>query len=115
MGLELSRLINEKQFLFTVNFNARMSKTLTEKRLIIINFIIVLYFLFIYAIHRFQLENTLIGVFKEILTIPFLLAQTVFLVLGFLLLIKNKKSHFLTKLSVLLLGICAVLTIGSFF
>lgn len=92
-----------------------MGQTLTERKLIIANFLIVTYFLLIYAIHLFQVENTVIGVFKEILTIPFLLAQIVFLIVGILFIIKNKKTHFLTKSSVFLLAICSVFTIGSFF
>lgn len=92
-----------------------MGQTLTEKKLIFVNFLIVTYFLSVYTIHLFQLENTVIGVFKEILTIPFLLGQIVFLVVGVVFLVKNKKSGFWTKLSVFLLGICSVFTIGSFF
>lgn len=92
-----------------------MGQTLTEKKLIFVNFLIVTYFLSVYTIHLFQLENTVIGVFKEILTIPFLLGQIVFLVVGILFMVKNKKTHFLTKSSIFLLGICSVFTIGSFF
>jgi hypothetical protein len=92
-----------------------MSKTLSETRLTVINFVIVFYFVSIYIINQYKLDITIIDFFREILTLPFLISQIVFLILGSLFLIKNGESHFLTKLSLILLAICSIITIGSFF
>jgi hypothetical protein len=91
-----------------------MNKTITNKNLGIINFGIVTYFLLIYCINFFKIDNNLIGVFTEMLTIPFLLAQLTFLILGIVFIVKNKKK-LLTIISVLALGICAFVTFWSFF
>lgn len=91
-----------------------MSKLLTNKNLTSINFIIVLFFVLIYLLNYYKVEFVLIGVFRELLTIPFLIAELVFLVLGIQIILKNK-IHFLTLVSVLVLAACSVVTIGSFF
>jgi len=92
-----------------------MIQRLSEKKITVINFIIVFYFVSIYIINRYKIDIIMIDVFREILTLPFLIAQIVFLILGSLFLIKNRKSHFLTKLSLILLAICSIITNGSFF
>ncbi len=89
-------------------------KTFTEKRVAILSFIIAGYFLLIYLLHLFEIDLVLIGVFRELLSIPFLLAQIVFLFLGTRFLIK-KKFQILTLLGVLLLIISSIFTFGSFF
>jgi len=91
-----------------------MNKLITNKNLAIINFGIVLYFTLIYLINFHKIDFTLIGVFRELLTIPFLLAQIVFLVIGIRYLIKNK-MRFITIVSLLLLVASCVYTIGWFF
>ena len=88
---------------------------LTERKLIIINLTIVFYFILIYLINLYKIDYVIIGVFWELLTIPFLIGQIVFLVLSVMFLIKNKHTSFMTKISVLLLAICFVITISSFF
>lgn len=85
-----------------------------RKRIIFTNFIIVIYFILIWLIDFFKIDLLIIGVLKEILTIPFLLAQLVFLVLGIKYLL-NYKKDFLALLSVILLAICTIITVGSFF
>lgn len=92
-----------------------MNKTLSERRLTVINFVIVFYFVSIYIITRYKIDIIIIDIFREILTLPFLIAQIVFLILGSLVLINKRKGHFLTKLSLILLAICSIITIGSFF
>ena len=87
---------------------------MTNKNLIIVNFAIVSYFILIWLINFYKIDFVLIGVFREILTVPFLIAQIVFLVIGIKYLIKSKKKS-LTIISVLTLAICAIITIGSFF
>ncbi len=85
-----------------------------RKRIIITNFIIVIYFILIWLIDFFKIDLVIIGVLKEILTIPFLLAQLVFLVLGIKYVLNNQRD-FLALLSVILLAVCTLLSVGSFF
>ena len=91
-----------------------MSKLITDRNLIIVNFAIVSYFILIWLISFYKIDLVLIGVFVELLTIPFLIAQIVFLVIGIRHLIKDHRNQ-LTVISVLLLAVCNVITIGSFF
>ena len=91
-----------------------MNKLITSRNLTVINFGIVLYFVLIYLINLYEIDFVLIGVFRELLTIPFLLAQIVFLIIGIIFLIKNPKN-FLVFVSVLALTICTFLTFRSFF
>ncbi|WP_188597714.1 hypothetical protein [Polaribacter pacificus] len=91
-----------------------MKSLLTTKKLTIINFMIVLYFALIFLINYYKIDLVILGVFREMLTIPFLIAQVVFLVIGIKFTLKNSKN-FLLLFSLLALGICAVITIGSFF
>lgn len=91
-----------------------MNKLITNKNLTIVNFAIVSYFILVWLINYYKIDFVLIGVFRELLTIPFLIAQIIFLVIGINYLIKNKRN-FLTIISVLSLAICTIITIGSFF
>ena len=87
---------------------------MTNKNLIVANFAIVSYFILIWLINFYKIDFVLIGVFRELLTIPFLIAQIVFLVIGIKFIIKNQRDT-LTIISVLSLAICMIITIGSFF
>jgi hypothetical protein len=91
-----------------------MNKLITNRNLTIVNFAIVSFFILIWLINFYKIDFVLIGVFREILTIPFLIAQFVFLVIGIKYLIRNKKN-LLTIISVIALAICSIITIGSFF
>ncbi len=91
-----------------------MNKLSTNRNLIIANFTVVSYFILIGLISMYKIDAVLISVFKEIFTIPFLIAQIILLVIGTLFLIKNKKST-LTIVSFLSLVICSIITINSFF
>lgn len=91
-----------------------MSTFLNNKNLTIINFSILIYFGLIYMIDFLKIEFVVIGVLREIFTIPFLLAQMIFLVLGIIHVVKYK-THFLTLISIIVLAINAIYTIGSFF
>mgnify|MGYP003512739470 CR=1 FL=1 len=91
-----------------------MGTLITNKNLTIVNFAIVSYFFLIWLINFYEIDFVLIGVFREQLTIPFLIAQIVFLVIGIKYLIKNKRNS-LTIISVLTLAICSIITIRSFF
>mgnify|MGYP003399548492 FL=1 len=87
---------------------------MTNRNLTIINFGIVSYFLLIYLINFYKIDLVIVGVFRELLTIPFLLAQIVFLIIGIIYLIKTKRN-LLTVISVLALAVSTFITIGSFF
>jgi len=91
-----------------------MSTFINNKNLTIINFSILIYFGLLYVLDFLKIEFVIIGVFREIFTIPFLLAQMIFLVPGIIHMIKHK-THFLTLISIMLLAINAIYTIGSFF
>ncbi len=91
-----------------------MKKLATDKNLTIINFVIVSYFLLIWGINTLQIDAILIGVFRELLTIPFLIAQIAFSIIGIIFIIKNPKKT-ITTISLVLLIACAVITISSFF
>ena len=91
-----------------------MNKLINSKNLAIINFIIVSYFILIWLINFYKLDFVIIGVFREVFTIPFLIAQIVFLIIGIKYLFYPQK-HYLTVVSILLLALCVIITIGSFF
>ncbi len=91
-----------------------MNRLITNRNLTIINFVIVFYFILIWLINFYKIDFVLIGVFREILTIPFLIAQILFLVIGIIFLIKNQRN-IMTIISVLSLTISAIITIKSFF
>ncbi len=90
-----------------------MNRLITNRNLTIINFVIVFYFILIWLINFYKIDFVLIGVFREILTIPFLIAQILFLVIGIIFLIKNQRN-IMTIISVLSLTFCAIITIKSF-
>lgn len=92
----------------------KMNKLITNRNLTIVNFAIVSYFILVWLTYFYKIDFSLIGVFRELLTIPFLIAQIVFLVIGIKYLINNQRE-FLIIISVLSLSICTVITIGSFF
>ena len=91
-----------------------MNKLLTTRNLTIINLTIVFYFILIWLINFYEIDYVLIGVFYEMLTIPFLVAQIVFLFLGIKYLMQPPR-HYLVIISVVILAICTIITIGSFF
>ncbi|SFG33817.1 hypothetical protein SAMN04487988_1032 [Algoriphagus hitonicola] len=91
-----------------------MAKILSSKKLTLINFMIVFYFFLLWLINYFQVDLFAIGFIVELLTIPFLLGQVIFLILGINFLIKPPRPS-LFIISFLLLSICALLTFGSFF
>ena len=99
---------------FRVNKTFYMKKIITDRNLTIINITIVLYFLVVYLIHIYKVDYVIVGVFREILTIPFLIAQFVFVVIGINYMMKHKK-RILTTMSLVALIVCTILTIGSFF
>lgn len=82
-----------------------------------ISLIIATYFLAIFLLNYFQVDFILIGVFRELLTIPMLLAQLVFLIIGLIVLIKGQHPRLkhLNIISILTLATSSLLTIGSFF
>ncbi|SMP08091.1 hypothetical protein SAMN06265367_101684 [Algoriphagus winogradskyi] len=79
-----------------------------------INFLIVGYFICLWLVNFLELNSAIIVFFVELLTIPFLLAQLVFLVLGVKFVFQNKKRP-LTIFSLFILAICSICTLASFF
>lgn len=92
-----------------------MNTLLNEKRLIIINLVIVSYFVALYLVNLFKIDFVLVGVFRELLTIPFLIGQIVFLIFDINFLVKQKRVRIFTLFSIVLLIISTFITIGSFF
>ena len=74
----------------------------------------IFYFIMLYLVNYFEIDFVLIGVFRELFTIPFMLGQLVALVIGTIFLIKNK-IKFLPLASVLSLAVCAFITFKSLF
>lgn len=93
---------------------SQMDTLITNRNLTIINFTIVVYFILIWLAHFYQIDFVLIGVFRELLTMPFLIAQIVFLVIGIKYAIEKKRNVPMV-ISVLALAIYTTITIGSFF
>jgi hypothetical protein len=71
-----------------------MNSILNEKRLTIINLIIVVFFAIIYLTYYFKIDFVLLGVFREMLFLPFIAAQIPVLIFGMLFLAKEKKFSF---------------------
>lgn len=88
-----------------------MTQKITNKTLTIINFTIVFYFVIMYMIAYFKIDFVILGVFRELLTIPFLIAQFVFIIIG----MKHRQKSFWAQWSLFALGICTLITVGSFF
>ena len=86
-----------------------MHKTLT-----ILNLVTVAYFLFIYLVYIFNIRNGIIDVVREMFTIPAMLGQLVLIVMGVISIVK-RKSNTMFIVSLVLLIMCTILTIGSFF
>ena len=65
-------------------------------------------------LNHLKFDFIIVGVFRELLTIPFLLAQPVFIVIGINHLYKKEKQ-ILNTISLATLFICTFFTIASFF
>lgn len=90
-----------------------MKKFITDKNLTLINFTIVLYFILIWAIHVSKIDFVVLNFFRELLTIPFLMALIVFTIISIRYLFKPKKKA-LTIISILVLFICSIVIFLSF-
>lgn len=86
---------------------------ITGKRLTVINFTIVAYFGLMWGIYVYQIDTIVTNFLMQLLTIPFFIAQFVFLGIGIVHLIKNPVSY-LTFFSVVALAACIFLTLRSF-
>jgi len=90
-------------------------KRLSETALRGINFGIVSYFIVVYLLHHYGVSGGLVAVFVELFSIPFLLAQVIFMVISIKFLVDNSNRKTMTIVSMVALAICTVLTLGSFF
>jgi len=86
-----------------------------EYKLTIVNFTIVFYFLLLYLLYFYQIDYVIIGVLRELSTIPFFIAQIIFLIIGIKFMYKEKTYSTLFVVSFILLLIGSLLTFGSFF
>lgn len=91
-----------------------MEKLLENKNLSIINLSIIVFFMFFYGVNYYEIDFFLIEVFRELLTIPFILAAIAFSILGFRKLLTGKMDYS-TGISFFMLLTCTVLIIISFF
>ena len=91
-----------------------LNKLMTNRNLTIINFTIVIYFITLYLIFLFKINFMFIGFFVELLTIPFMIAQIVFFVIGINHLVKNRPGSVINLISIVVLLICVILTFGSY-
>jgi hypothetical protein len=91
-----------------------MNNILTNKRLTIINFGIVAYFILLWSVYHFKIDHVMVGVIGELLTIPFMLAQLVFLIVSIAFLVKNKFNIWVVA-SAISLAACVFFTFGEFF
>ena len=86
----------------------------SEGSLSVINFIISAYFLWAYMFYQLNVSSGFVQFLMEILTIPMMIAQLVFLVLGIIFIFRFNTGIWM-KISLAALLISAILTIGSFF
>ncbi len=91
-----------------------MKSLITNRNIIIVNFTIVSFFILIWLINLYDIKLVIIGIFREILTIPLLISQIVILVIGIKHIIRNR-GNFLLLISVLSLAICSMIITTSFF
>jgi hypothetical protein len=92
-----------------------MKNRFNQKVLTLINLTIASFFMSIYLIDLYKIDHVLIGVFRELLTLPFLIAQLVFLFFGIKFIMQQKTRHFLMLFSVVALAVSTFITIGGFF
>ena len=84
-------------------------KTLTK-----INLGIVAFFVVLGIIDLKHLNFVFIGVLRELLTLPFLFLQAVFLFLSIRFVFKHNAKDFWLNISIFILAICTTVTICSF-
>jgi hypothetical protein len=82
--------------------------------LAVANFAVVLYFSIFYFINKYKIQQMLLGVINEMLTLPMLFLQLVLLALG-IIQVLTRPVNYLLFCSLILLAVCACLTLGSFF
>lgn len=91
-----------------------MDRILSSKNLTLINLLIVAYFVLLYFVNHYQIKSQLIQGAGEMLTIPFLIAQVIFVAIGIQYITQGKRKLW-TVVSIVLLGLCAIATVKSFF
>lgn len=90
-----------------------MNKLLQENTLSYITAIFVGYFSLLYLIIQFKIESDPVNFFNDFFTIPILIAQIVFLALGFKHLLKGNRG--ITVFNVMMLSISTYITIYNLF
>ncbi len=92
-----------------------MSQKFTLKSKTIINFTIVCYFVILYWVDKYKINVVIVGVFRELLTIPFLIAQLLCSFLSIKTIVSKKSLTILFIISTLALLISTAITFQSFF
>ncbi|NPA36831.1 MAG: hypothetical protein GXO47_08275 [Chlorobi bacterium] len=92
-----------------------MNSARIVRRFFTICIIITGYFALVFLLYFLHIDTVMIGILREMLTIPFFLAQIVFLVLGVIMLIRKETpdKRFVIAGTALLI-VSTALTIGSF-
>ena len=91
-----------------------MKNLITHKTLIKFNLGIPLLFLLFYLIDLYKVNLTLIGVVREMLTIPLLVLQYLILFLSIRYVFKYNAKNFWLNISIFILAICVTVTTCSF-
>ncbi len=86
-----------------------------ERGLTFLNFSIATYFTGIYIINKYCVDYVIIGVFRELLTIPFLIAQLFFVFLGLIFFLKKETKNLLFISSLCLLIANQIYILLTFF
>jgi hypothetical protein len=90
-----------------------MKKILSNRNVSIINLLIIGFFSSIYLIDLYKVDAVLIGVFRELFTLPFLGALLFFSVLGVVYFFTSKTKTFLRSISsIIVIGILSFIIIG---
>jgi hypothetical protein len=79
-----------------------------------VNFIIVGFFILLTLIDYYRIDSAVISIFRELLTIPFLALQIIFLILSIRFVFKHNAKDFWLNISIFVLAICNTVTICSF-
>lgn len=90
-----------------------MIRLLKEYILPLNNYLISLYFLAIYLINMYRIDYVLIGVVRELVTIPLLLVLPVNLVASIVILIKEKRFNLFYMLGIVVSLTCLALILKS--
>jgi len=91
-----------------------MGKITNKNTLTILNFLICFYLIGLFLLNEYKIDHVLIGVLRELLTIPSIVLLPVFLFMSIKMMLKEKIVKLCFLLSVLSTLICLGVIIKSF-